>query len=492
MLLFSEYLLAKHPKAFNSLTVFNGYFLTQWLEENRTPSFISTLGLYNIYQTQFNHFEKSLNNALNDFFKNDEKSVSPKTPSDYIRFIDLGAEYFRKSFLYMVQLKSKDNPWSFPSYTFNASQSGVSIETYIHTGTGVQQFQSSHSGLGKNSKTLNKDEKTKLESNLKHFCVDSTHIRSMVEKIKKSAHHGEEAWMGFHALEFIEYLKTLRQLEFVEPKNLNAYDLDWLQNFTSLPRIEFVLNTSPCSHCQGLFKKLREKLNQEGIYLPILIYSIFPYNTDEVEMSQVNVLSFKGEFIQTKLFMNTPYDQSKRPVLDIASNAKLENALEFDANIYPLILKLHLESDNSIQKALFNQLLIQIEKLSLSQIDMGVIKAFLNHFPNKLRNAAQVEYDECLTTLEKASQSIDSSLPASGLQNLFTTIFKTKKRSLEFDESEIHLILQLTALLENIPQQTNHFIFNLVFSSIFYISTKLIEEHEEPEDLASYVIGGQF
>lgn len=104
---------------------------------------------------------------------------------------------------------------------------------------------------------------------------------------------------------------------------------DFLLSFLTGPRIEFISSTSPCIECQNYFKALRYKLNENNIYVPIVIYSNSQYNSINDRDCAVSVVDYNGNY------KTLPFQWDGPKVRDNASRA-VQEFIPRDFSVAPL------------------------------------------------------------------------------------------------------------------------------------------------------------
>lgn len=230
--------------------------------------------------------------------------IDQKTHFFYKKLINYAIELSKKS-----PINSVLHPYPYPSRYSGVSMSAYVVQETNHHGPEIHGNKYwdaddflQHKAMGSDIPEI----KEKIRTNVNGAGVSRPLSARIVQNL--SHFHAEEHWFATELTNLIEYLKTHRA-SWVMSKPED--DEIWIQQLKALTRIEFVISSSPCEHCQLLFKDLRRVLNELNLMIPIIIFSNSPTNTAE-EDSQIALVKFNGEYFNTGLIPNTPHAKAKR------------------------------------------------------------------------------------------------------------------------------------------------------------------------------------
>lgn len=399
MLLYSQFLNAQGHKKSLQHTL----FVTNWLHEVYSPDCLQLFGMNEIYQRLWDGFQRS----ITDFCRQDwvmNLYNDPQQESVFLDAIDSQTLFFIQTVSSMIELKTRKSPIEFIPFDFPKKQGGVSIQAYLYYEFERHPFHAPiHGALGQPKKELCIT--ADIINNSMFFCQDAEHQKLVTLRFKQNKFHGEESWMGQYGKSLISELQNhLYQIQNIDITQTKAFDQFWIMNYTHPSRLEFVLNTAPCSDCRALFKSFREKLNNMCIYIPILIHALYPcHSGEESEISPIQILNFQGELILTKIFTNTSYNQMERAGQSLFVHANLDNTEMFFIKSYPLLsaCQKHLMDGKNLD-FIFTPLVDFIKTKKLNKADIGTIYGCLKGFPDLIKNK---NYYDCLNLLKNKSPS---------------------------------------------------------------------------------------
>jgi hypothetical protein len=263
-----------------------------------------------LYPACYDSLSTGFKRWWNQFLK---KNWTVLNKSKMISEVDDIARYIYNSLIKYAVLQSKYNP-ILPTlvciYPYDRRHSGVSICAYLVIEKAKKPVIFSNLFLRANDYLQSKD--------LRENVYD---IQSEIQKALKASRLSKGAKLlisrglqSFHA-EYYWFTVRLQELVILIENNKNMFpnfsekaDEFLLLNLMKLPRLEFVMTTSPCKDCQDfLFKELRLTLNALNVKLPIIIFANSPYNTAEVNESPIAIVKNDGTYCVTGLMSKLPY-----------------------------------------------------------------------------------------------------------------------------------------------------------------------------------------
>lgn len=228
--------------------------------------------------------------------------------------------------VYYARVKSTKTPLQPTlSYQYNRRHTGVSISAYVVTGSqgngsifGEKVWQAhdmlQHKKIGNNIAIVLKDIRDKLETSQ----LTSELKKLVMKRCQEKQFHAEDYWFSVYADEMINYLKDqVKNKLLVLPKE-PLDDTMWLSQLFTFPRIEFVMTSSSCADCQPFFSNFRKRLNDEKLFLPIVVYANSPFNKQEVTTSPVILIKFNTEYFFTRFTAKMPYYLDRKEAISQA------------------------------------------------------------------------------------------------------------------------------------------------------------------------------
>ena len=403
----------------------------------------------------------------------------------WIKFLDLKMDYFQLMMIDMIRLKSKDNAWKLP-IRLNKKSSGVGIDAFIRLSeSNTIDFKKTQLNLLQNSNTDKKftKEVKELFSKLTFIRQETkTQILSH-ELLHRRDYHAELLWMTYQGNTFLKKLKEV--VPHHEKPDVQLMDMNWVMHFSVFPRIEFVLSSSCCVTCQLYFKDLRQYLNQNNIFVPIVIYSDMPTNNDEVSKSQMNLILFDGTFIATGIYIDTPYDsKADRKVFDFFKPIQPDRAEACEEVMSEAIAYLNIHQHAEYQKKLLTGLeKIFLDKNTTNQSDLAWLRSFLLRWPEGFYENQKPLYEKVVTAIESDCQVVNNNNMPSLMdlkKQLKYQVYIWIHESFKEDIGDIDEILDDTideALNE--PSYNNLIwtqIFPLLFTMVIYLIVCKIKE----------------
>jgi hypothetical protein len=342
------------------------------------------------FKKHFSLFKTSIHQGIN--LTDTTQSVHPTFTSEKIvDELDLLFEVFFQAQMTALQVHRFQNPYVVPQLNnhLNHNVRGVGINMALCLDSQKVAFKTSeyysHEG-----KFYTDKEKEQISKELRNSFTQALYNQTCIEHLKKHPFHAEEHWFGKELQTLLKYIKVNKISTTVFPVWMQEeWDSIWSNHLQKFPRIEFNLSSSPCEHCRKLFSNLREILNKQGIFIPIVIHYIYPYLTEEVTKSQTLIVPFntKSEFIKTDLCLKTAYKNSKDTKILNFLNWLDENHLDLlDSEIYDLIAWVRLGGQHKNSFSLIQGHLNS--KLSSIQDpkDLAWIFAALQRMPKKMLN----------------------------------------------------------------------------------------------------------
>ncbi|MDQ5883909.1 MAG: hypothetical protein QG556_246 [Pseudomonadota bacterium] len=404
--------------------IHSDFHLNQWLQKLKNPMGLKRFGINEIYSRLWNGFQENIQNSCQQDWMQHLYN-NPHQHAKFIELIDEQAQFFIKSILSIIELKTKKDPLDFIPFNFSEKQGGVSIQAFFYHKNERQAFQSPiHGAIGQDKNKINVC--TTHIQNAMFFCQDKNHKHLVSNRFNRKEYHGEEAWMAENGYKLIDELKRKKDsLQLVSKKYIQIFDDFWVLNFYNPDRLEFVLSTAPCYDCRSLFKTLREKLNSLEIYIPIIIHALYPCQSgEESELSPIQILTFQGDLVLTKIFTKTSYNKIERNGQSPFIHADLNSTEMLFLKFYVLMNKYQkaIESGQHLDK-IFNKLIEYISKRPLSKADIGSLTGCLKIHPKKFSCNA---YLDCMNLLKnkKISKSADG-FNKDEIDNLFNYLFNS-------------------------------------------------------------------
>jgi hypothetical protein len=225
--------------------------------------------------------------------------------------LDLLFEVFFQVQMTALQVKQYGSPPEIPelSNLLENDENGVGINMCLYLDSQKITFKTPRYYSAEGN-FYNHQEKAVTQTSLNKSFTPGLFNQTCIENLKQHSFHAEEHWFGKELKELLNYLqknkKSIKQLpEWMQEE----WDTIWFNHLQNFPRIEFNQSSSPCEQCRHLFYHLREILNKNGIFIPIIINYIHPYLTAEVTKSQTLIVPFNAqlEFIRTELCLKTTY-----------------------------------------------------------------------------------------------------------------------------------------------------------------------------------------
>jgi hypothetical protein len=330
-----------------------------------------------------------------------------KYPYDmWIKFLDLKMDYFRLMMIDMIRLNSKENAWKLP-VRLNKKTSGVGIDAFIRISeSNIIDFKKTQQNLLQNSNTDKKftKEVKDLFSKLTFIRQETkTQVLSQ-ELLHRRDYHAELLWMTYQGNTFLKKLNEVVSPH--EKPNIHLMDTNWVTHLSVFPRIEFVLSSSCCVTCQQYFKDLRQHLNQNNIFVPIVIYSDMPTNNNEVSKSQMNLILFDGTFIATGIYIDTPYDsKADRKAFDFFKPIQPERAEVCEEVMSEALAYINIHQHAEYQKQLLTGLeKIFLDKKNINQSDLAWLRTFLVRWPEGFYENQNALYAKVVDAIESGCQ----------------------------------------------------------------------------------------
>ena len=420
MLLYSQFLNSNRQKD----KLQHDLLINKWLHTLQSPNGLQLFEMKEIYQRLWNSFQTSIIEfCQKNWIKNINNSQQQQTL--FIERLDAQTLFFIQTVLSMIELKTRKSPLPFIPFDFPEKQGGVSIQAYLCYENERHPFQTPlHSALGQHKKTHFVPEN--IIQNSMFFCQDEEHRQLVTLRFKQNEFHGEESWMGQFGKALISELQNqLYLIDNINQSQTKEFDRFWVLNFTHPSRLEFVLNTAPCSDCRALFKSLRAKLNEIGIYIPILIHALYPCQSgEESEVSPIQVLDFDGRLILTKIFTKTSYNQLERAGQSLFIHADLNTTEMFFSKSYGLLSACQKHILDGINlDFIFQPLADFIRTKKLTKADVGTIFGWLKSLPAGFKNKM---FYECINLLKHKHYSNSlSALHANQIDQLFANLINT-------------------------------------------------------------------
>lgn len=338
MLLFSSYLAQQKV---NKITLLNletrKYHVLQWTEM-LTPYFKKMEG--------FNALTKNFQRELSKFLKSSWQSCDLE---EKITVLDQVLKNLYEQQVAYLRMKSHVEPISpLLKYPFESQISGVSLCGYLVKETENQKniientvFEA-HGSLDKNNSRQEtvQQKKKDIKANLENSPL-SEPLQSLIRK-RLNQFHAEDYWFSVHLQNIVDLILKNRDLALRQPQDDNL----WLSQLDGPLRLEFVITSSSCDDCRQFFSDLRRILNENTIYLPIIIYANTPYNTKELYGSPIAIIKYDGTFFDTGFVADLPYYKkfssnilSKSIGLSLWSQEQ-HTFIELEKIVNPLMIKM--------------------------------------------------------------------------------------------------------------------------------------------------------
>ena len=257
-----------------------------------------------IYIDQLPH--DLVEHALTSFFKEIEPFHGEKPSDDLVAKIDrdfkkllnyCGAQLIRYNKIYPFDLLIRNFP-------LEKDVSGVKFTCRVILGDGLaKEFDVCDDYFACASPGANlsqSDLKKYVNSQIGKISWLTESLKTLglkhIDVVKYKKPHAEDHWFIKYSEELIEFCsKKIRGRRL--PKILDELPLT---HFSSSIRIEFYSSTSCCVECWPYFRALRLKLNELGIYVPILIFGYKPYQRNDMYQS-VFYVSMSGDYCNPHL-----------------------------------------------------------------------------------------------------------------------------------------------------------------------------------------------
>lgn len=251
--------------------------------------------------------------------------------------------------------------------------------------------------------------------------------------------HAEEAWFAINLptliLQIKDFLKqegNLKELKDLTDEDLRrlfnlsseaktAFDSNPLAMLKRKPRFEFEVSSECCLNCYQHFKDFRTFLNRQNIYLPIIIYSDYPYNTEQVRKghSGLAVVDFSGHVRSLDVYTKTLYNTGLRKIPGFDLGLSVKQKLHLDVLFYATSASLVVENTSQNMSALvslFREIFIPApnsspniaivwlkEALSMAPLNAAPpVKSLLNFANNYIHLLGKFPSSEIPKTLDES------------------------------------------------------------------------------------------
>ena len=132
-----------------------------------------------------------------------------------------------------------------------------------------------------------------------------------VQDILPKDPHAEHIWFARNAQAVLNFLLNNKNIRHLPKLNDALPQTQLAQGY----RLEVITSSSCCAQCRYLFSALRLELQENGIFIPIILYADTAYNSTRNYVEHhgsIYIINSEGQFINAELQCITPKTQKQR------------------------------------------------------------------------------------------------------------------------------------------------------------------------------------